>query len=869
MTVPAIDGVLVVALGWGLIGLLWQAVFAHGLLVLCLRLVPVGRSGLRYLVALAALLALLAAPIATILRVASWPSPVPAASPGLIFARPPGAGSDAVPAHARDPAEALVPPGLSDNPAVAASVSEVVAQQPTAANAGASLIPSGTRPSGSAGWLAGLLSLGGLGVLAGRLSHYMWLLVAAWLVGVTVSMTRLAHGAAEARRLTRIGASSPPDWMRGTVDRLAAAVGIESVPVRASILAPAPMVVGALKPVVLVPTGAITRLTPERLEPILAHELVHVRHLDHLVNLLQSFVEALFFFHPSVLAIGKIVRQEREHCADAVTVRATGDPVAYVSALRELALTMGPGNQRLAATGGNLLNRVRRVLGRPEQPVLSTVLAAWLALVGGLLLAGAALASPADDDVAAQVIANPLVAQRLSGEDLEQLLRQAQGLGDEQRLALLLALVGRVHDDALKTALYIANANALPEASRDAALAALSEEQRRAATSPQASGQVETVTVQANEVPNYLTWERRGRLVLEQGFDLNRAGLAGRDLASLPAGRSLLYVDIVLPPDLGLDRTRVIERLDLSAVRALPGLMQATFGVLLVKFRGAGPIPIGGNTDFKLAELALLQDQSKLQGPWSLWVDEGNVVTANTSSQWSLPGGGSVVAPTPRQLVCLDGGVVVGGVHADWAFASDELFEQLQADCLGGRWGSDWNPVPPLPGEPVPEFELMGGEGLILTNASLAGKPYLMAFLAPVAEPPLVTQVGMGQTIAVPEPEPAVRFEQLNAIVSEAGVELDLVVVAAPYSHSGTYWSADSVASELRARLDVPVYEDPAGKFWLDFQLFLPGAGGVVLVDARGRLVEVFSDVNRLEHSVGMFGPSLNDALRSLAGGGQ
>src|SRR2546427_7001828 len=73
---------------------------------------------------------------------------------------------------------------------------------------------------------------------------------------------------------------------------------------RVGVLQPAwvqvPGVLGWVRPVILLPASALTGLTPLQLEALLAHELAHVRRYDYLVNLVQSVIETLLFYHPAV-----------------------------------------------------------------------------------------------------------------------------------------------------------------------------------------------------------------------------------------------------------------------------------------------------------------------------------------------------------------------------------------------------------------------------------------------------------------------------------------------------------------------------------------------------------------------------------------
>ncbi len=65
----------------------------------------------------------------------------------------------------------------------------------------------------------------------------------------------------------------------------------------------APILVGILRPMILLPAVALAGWDPQQLEMVLLHELAHVRRYDNLVNLLQRIVESVLFFHPMVWII--------------------------------------------------------------------------------------------------------------------------------------------------------------------------------------------------------------------------------------------------------------------------------------------------------------------------------------------------------------------------------------------------------------------------------------------------------------------------------------------------------------------------------------------------------------------------------------
>ena len=147
--------------------------------------------------------------------------------------------------------------------------------------------------------------------------------------------------------------------------------------------------VGWLRPAILLPIAAIATLTPAQVEAILAHELAHIRRHDYAVNLLQTIAETLLFYHPAVWWLSKRVRAEREHCCDEIAVEICGDAVAYAKALAELESwrTASPA-MAVAATGGSLVDRVRRILrvpitDEPRSPSWAVTLALTMIFTAG------------------------------------------------------------------------------------------------------------------------------------------------------------------------------------------------------------------------------------------------------------------------------------------------------------------------------------------------------------------------------------------------------------------------------------------------------------------------------------------------------
>src|SRR5687768_111681 len=186
-------------------------------------------------------------------------------------------------------------------------------------------------------------------------------LVVSWFVGVIVLSTRLVLGWRRARRLGSSGSRVPPDW-EARLERIAASLRIHrAIRLLQSSRIDVPMVIGWLRPVVLVPASALTGLSASQLETIFAHELAHIRRNDYLVNLIQTFAETLFFYHPAVWWMSHRIRIERENCCDDLAVAVCGNPLLYARALATLeGLRVDP--RAVAANGGTLRERVLRVI---------------------------------------------------------------------------------------------------------------------------------------------------------------------------------------------------------------------------------------------------------------------------------------------------------------------------------------------------------------------------------------------------------------------------------------------------------------------------------------------------------------------------
>jgi HEAT repeat protein/beta-lactamase regulating signal transducer with metallopeptidase domain len=393
-------------IAWALVHFLWQGALIGAALAVLLALSGRRSPRVRYAVSMAALIAMAAMPAVTVLRLARTPDVAAASAESPPEPRAMDKGGT-VPGDAREPS----------------SISEGRSRPPSsgAAEEARSFVPKA------------------------RLTMQAWVdratpwLVAIWLVGVLGLSLRLLGGWAWARRLTRIGTRPVTEVCRAMMERLVVRLRVSRpIQLLESTLVQVPAVVGAFRPVLLVPVSAFTGLTPGQLEVLLAHELAHIRRHDYLVNLLQSVVETLLFYHPAVWWVSRRIREEREHCCDDLAVASCGDRALYAGALLELERLRAPDlGLAAAATGGVLVRRIRRLLSPapshndegPRWLAGVVVVALVVAVGGGATLSKAAPASEAlktgtnVDLVAPQVQASQAKSRRTGPAEPDTVIR--------------------------------------------------------------------------------------------------------------------------------------------------------------------------------------------------------------------------------------------------------------------------------------------------------------------------------------------------------------------------------------------------------------------------------------------------------------
>lgn len=220
------------------------------------------------------------------------------------------------------------------------------------------------------------------------LNAHSFFIVCAWFVIVCLRSLQLAIGMRGVFLLRYKNVAPASLYWQLRVKQLSQKMGITSaIRIVESGIAKVPMVIGHFKPLILIPLGMLAKLPQEELEAILVHELAHIRRKDYLVNILQSLVEIVFFFNPAVLWTSSLIRKEREHCCDDITVEMANNKTVYIKALvstQEYAHQLPAYAMALNGEKKHLLSRVKRLAFNDRKPITyleKSILAACILMV--------------------------------------------------------------------------------------------------------------------------------------------------------------------------------------------------------------------------------------------------------------------------------------------------------------------------------------------------------------------------------------------------------------------------------------------------------------------------------------------------------
>jgi beta-lactamase regulating signal transducer with metallopeptidase domain len=260
-----------------------------------------------------------------------------------------------------------------------------------------------------------------------------------WMMGMLFLSSRMFVGLIRLHTFSKKGIQVLPDHWQSRFEELKRRSGIRRiVDVRLSEIISVPITYKFLRPIVLLPVSVFTGLSDEQIEVLLLHELAHIKRHDYLVNLLQSFIEVLFFYHPLIWWISKNVRAEREHCCDDMVMNLYHQPMLYAQTLTQIQSQHYSFKTHLAMSAngnkGVFTQRIYRLFKEQETPSRSknSAIALLLLIFSGTMMAFYPTAvvqnNPGEENVPTEIVEQdtmpekPVVVEGVRVENIERVV---------------------------------------------------------------------------------------------------------------------------------------------------------------------------------------------------------------------------------------------------------------------------------------------------------------------------------------------------------------------------------------------------------------------------------------------------------------
>jgi bla regulator protein blaR1 len=177
-----------------------------------------------------------------------------------------------------------------------------------------------------------------IGALENYFAQHLNFIVTVWLAGFIIFSIRFGGGLIYVQKLRSSGTNAiNDDYWFARLKELSESLQLKQlIKIYESVRVKTPITIGYLKPIILIPVGMLSGLPQDQAEAIILHELAHIKRFDFLLNLLQTVIETIFFYHPAVWWISSVIKSERENCCDDLTLKLCSGSLVYFKALYNL-----------------------------------------------------------------------------------------------------------------------------------------------------------------------------------------------------------------------------------------------------------------------------------------------------------------------------------------------------------------------------------------------------------------------------------------------------------------------------------------------------------------------------------------------------
>lgn len=206
-----------------------------------------------------------------------------------------------------------------------------------------------------------------------------------WTFGSGIGLLRLLYGARSLHRFRRDFDRSTDPALLHAVREVAAELGMRAPPIDAHPALGAPITLGLFRPRLVVPSQLAAELDAVELRAVLIHELTHVAERHQIVRLAQCLARVVWWWHPLVAVLDRVLRSVQERVCDEEVVVRTGDAHGFARCLVSFAERSHPtpfafATPGLLLFGSELEVRVTHLL-KQENPMRSPIGAAGTMLL--------------------------------------------------------------------------------------------------------------------------------------------------------------------------------------------------------------------------------------------------------------------------------------------------------------------------------------------------------------------------------------------------------------------------------------------------------------------------------------------------------
>jgi beta-lactamase regulating signal transducer with metallopeptidase domain len=237
-----------------------------------------------------------------------------------------------------------------------------------------------------------------------------------WLAGVAVLMVRWCHGLLLIARLRRAARPLESETIAEVLEQVRRVLRVDRLPPLATLAGlDRPIMVGLVRPLVILPEGVLKSLDGPALADVLVHECAHAVCRHQAVGLLQRVAGILYWPHPLIHLLNRKLARAREEVCDNYVLRRSGAP-RYARTLLELSQMLVSASPKPSSLGlfhsrwrledrvADLLDRRRRIMTGVNRWTAAALMATFLLLA--LLIAGTRVlqAAPVEQRVVGKLV---------------------------------------------------------------------------------------------------------------------------------------------------------------------------------------------------------------------------------------------------------------------------------------------------------------------------------------------------------------------------------------------------------------------------------------------------------------------------------